>query len=133
MQDIIAGRTPRPAKDPSAKEEVSQQVEEVIAKPLQNEQGKKRLLHQLQGAASITDVPDQVFSGKMMGDGFAILPKEGTVVSPVRGKILNVFPTKHAIGLQSDGGLEILIHFGIDTVSLKGEKDLKHLYKRETK
>ncbi|MGV2913152.1 PTS sugar transporter subunit IIA, partial [Bacillus safensis] len=41
--------------------------------------------------------------------------------SPVRGKILNVFPTKHAIGLQSDGGLEILIHFGIDTVGLKGE------------
>ncbi|BBP88851.1 hypothetical protein BsIDN1_24690 [Bacillus safensis] len=52
MQDIIAGRTPRPAKDPSAKkEEVSQQVEEVIAKPLQNEQGgKKFLLHQLQGS-----------------------------------------------------------------------------------
>jgi PTS system D-glucosamine-specific IIC component len=57
----------------------------------------------------------------MMGDGFAILPTNGTVVSPVNGKILNVFPTKHAIGLESDGGKEILIHFGIDTVKLKGE------------
>ncbi|MDR6746307.1 PTS system D-glucosamine-specific IIC component [Bacillus pumilus] len=122
MQDIIAGRTPRPAKDPSAKEEVSQQVEEVIAKPLQNELGEEVFASPITGELHpITDVPDQVFSGKMMGDGFAILPTDGTVVSPVKGKILNVFPTKHAIGLQSDGGLEILIHFGIDTVSLKGE------------
>ena len=69
----------------------------------------------------ITEVPDQVFSGKMMGDGFAIEPTEGTVVSPVNGEIVNVFPTKHAIGIQSEGGKEILIHFGIDTVKLNGE------------
>ena len=47
----------------------------------------------------ITEVPDQVFAGKMMGDGFAIVPAEGTVVSPVNGKIVNLFPTKHAIGI----------------------------------
>ncbi|KXZ14735.1 PTS glucose transporter subunit IICBA [Bacillus nakamurai] len=122
MQDIIAGRTPRPEPKVSAQEEVSQQVEEVIAEPLQNEQGEEVFLAPITGEIHpITDVPDQVFSGKMMGDGFAILPEEGIVVSPVRGKVLNVFPTKHAIGLQSDGGKEILIHFGIDTVSLKGE------------
>ncbi|MBS4196295.1 N-acetylglucosamine-specific PTS transporter subunit IIBC [Lederbergia citri] len=69
----------------------------------------------------ITDVPDQVFSQKMMGDGFAIIPEKGTVVSPVDGEILNVFPTKHAIGIQSSQGYEILIHVGIDTVNLKGE------------
>jgi PTS system D-glucosamine-specific IIC component len=69
----------------------------------------------------ITDVPDQVFAGKMMGDGFAIIPADGTVSSPVNGKVINVFPTKHAIGLQSEGGKEILIHFGLDTVNLKGE------------
>jgi PTS system D-glucosamine-specific IIC component len=69
----------------------------------------------------ITEVPDQVFSDKMMGDGFAIEPEEGLVVSPVNGKIINVFPTKHAIGIESDNGKEILIHFGIDTVKLKGE------------
>lgn len=122
MQDIIAGRKPRPEPKTSAQEEVGQQVEEVIAEPLQNEIGEEVFVSPITGEIHpITDVPDQVFSGKMMGDGFAILPSEGIVVSPVRGKILNVFPTKHAIGLQSDGGREILIHFGIDTVSLKGE------------
>lgn len=69
----------------------------------------------------ITEVPDQVFADKMMGDGFAIIPTEGTVVSPVAGKIINLFPTKHAIGILSDGGREILIHVGIDTVKLKGQ------------
>ncbi|WP_438804675.1 PTS sugar transporter subunit IIA [Oceanobacillus saliphilus] len=68
----------------------------------------------------ITEVPDEVFSGKMMGDGFAIVPKEGTVLSPIDGKIVNIFPTNHAIGLESNSGREILIHIGIDTVALKG-------------
>jgi glucose PTS system EIICBA or EIICB component len=70
---------------------------------------------------SITEVPDAVFSEKMMGDGFAIKPIDGKVVSPVSGKIINVFPTKHAIGIMSEDSLEVLIHVGIDTVNLKGE------------
>ncbi len=70
---------------------------------------------------TLADVPDEVFSQKMMGDGFAIKPAAGTVVSPVKGKIVNVFPTKHAIGIEAANGKEILIHFGIDTVNLKGE------------
>jgi PTS system N-acetylglucosamine-specific IIC component len=57
----------------------------------------------------------------MMGDGFAIIPAKGSVVSPVDGKIINVFPTKHAVGIQSKQGYEILIHIGMDTVNLKGE------------
>ncbi len=69
----------------------------------------------------ITEVEDQVFSQKMMGDGFAVIPANGSVVSPVDGEILNVFPTKHAIGIKSTQGLEILIHIGMDTVNLKGE------------
>lgn len=121
MQDIIAGRTPRPVKVDEEKE-VEQQVEEVVTGPLQNEQEEDIFTAPITGEIHpITDVPDQVFSGKMMGDGFAILPSEGVVVSPIKGEVLNVFPTKHAIGLRSDGGREILIHFGIDTVSLKGE------------
>ncbi|MGG1400909.1 N-acetylglucosamine-specific PTS transporter subunit IIBC [Bacillus salipaludis] len=69
----------------------------------------------------ITEVPDQVFSQKMMGDGFGIVPANGSVVSPVDGEILNVFPTKHAICIRSKQGYEILIHIGLDTVNLKGE------------
>ncbi|WP_337018008.1 PTS glucose transporter subunit IIA [Oceanobacillus massiliensis] len=69
----------------------------------------------------ITEVPDEVFSGKMMGDGFAIVPKDGTIVSPIDGKVVNIFPTKHAIGLLSESGREVLIHIGIDTVELNGE------------
>ncbi len=70
---------------------------------------------------SLDDVPDQVFSGRMMGDGYAIEPTEGYVVSPVSGEITTFFPTKHAIGILGDNGDEILIHIGIDTVSLEGK------------
>ncbi|MDI3233467.1 glucose-specific PTS transporter subunit IIBC [Exiguobacterium antarcticum] len=70
---------------------------------------------------SLDDVPDQVFSGRMMGDGYAIEPTEGYVVSPVSGEITTFFPTKHAIGILADNGDEILIHIGIDTVSLEGK------------
>ncbi|MFC7393398.1 N-acetylglucosamine-specific PTS transporter subunit IIBC [Scopulibacillus cellulosilyticus] len=69
----------------------------------------------------ISEVPDQVFSQKMMGDGFAVNPEDGELVSPVNGTIRTLFPTKHAIGIESDDGLEILIHVGLDTVNLKGE------------
>lgn len=75
----------------------------------------------------ITEVPDEVFSQKMMGDGFAIEPANGEVYSPVSGEVVNVFPTKHAIGIISEGGHEILIHFGMDTVNLKGEGLRTHI------
>lgn len=70
---------------------------------------------------ALEDVPDPVFSEKMMGDGLAIRPTTGEVVSPVTGKIIQVFPTKHAIGILADNGAEILIHIGLETVNLKGE------------
>lgn len=68
----------------------------------------------------IEEVPDPVFSQKMMGDGFAIVPTNSTVVSPVNGKVISVFPTKHAINLLDDQGREILLHIGLETVSLNG-------------
>ena len=68
----------------------------------------------------ITQVNDPVFAGKMMGDGFAILPTSGVITSPVKGEIVNVFPTQHAVGIKTPEGLEVLVHMGIDTVELKG-------------
>lgn len=70
---------------------------------------------------NISDVPDEAFSQKMMGDGFAVKSYDGIVVSPVDAEVQLVFETKHAIGLKTETGLEILIHFGIDTVNLNGE------------
>ncbi|BBK28227.1 PTS glucose transporter subunit IIA [Staphylococcus arlettae] len=69
----------------------------------------------------IEDIPDPVFAQKMMGEGFGVNPSEGEVVSPIEGKVDNVFPTKHAIGLKAENGLELLVHIGLDTVQLDGE------------
>lgn len=68
----------------------------------------------------ITEVADDVFSQKMMGDGFAILPTNGEVFAPIAGTIINIFPTKHAVGIKTESGIEVLLHMGIDTVNLKG-------------
>ncbi|WP_141434319.1 glucose-specific PTS transporter subunit IIBC [Bacillus sp. 03113] len=122
MKDIMSGKKPRQVEK-SPEKGVEQQVEEVNPKALRNNNsGEEVFVAPLNGEIlPITEVPDAVFSGKMMGDGFAILPSEGSVVSPVDGKVVNVFPTKHALGIVSDSGREILIHVGIDTVNLKGE------------
>ena len=69
----------------------------------------------------LEDVPDPVFSEKMLGDGVAVLPENGTFYSPVDGKIVQVFDTKHAYSIMSDDGLEILVHIGLNTVELKGK------------
>ena len=68
---------------------------------------------------AISEVKDPVFSQKMMGDGFAIVPSSNEVVSPVDATIEVLFPTGHAIGLKTNDGVEILIHLGIDTVKSK--------------
>lgn len=69
----------------------------------------------------LTEVKDEVFSTKMLGDGFAIKPANGKIYAPISGKITTVFPTKHAIGITAKNNLEILVHLGIDTVELKGK------------
>ncbi|MBC5637743.1 PTS transporter subunit EIIC [Ornithinibacillus sp. BX22] len=122
MQDIMSGKKPRPAQKVDLDKEVQQQIEEVNPEALQNTNVEEEFIAPIKGEiVPITEVPDQVFSGKMMGDGFAIKPVDGLVVSPVNGKVINAFPTKHALGILSEGGREVLIHFGLDTVNLKGE------------
>lgn len=69
----------------------------------------------------ITEVKDDVFSTKMLGDGLAVKADNGEIFAPVAGEITTVFPTKHAIGITTEQGWEILIHLGLDTVELKGE------------
>ena len=68
----------------------------------------------------ITEVNDPAFSQKMMGDGYAVEPSNGQLNAPVNGKVTSVFETKHAIGILSNEGLEVLVHMGLDTVELKG-------------
>lgn len=69
----------------------------------------------------ISEVDDQVFASKMMGEGFAVLPSDGTIKAPISGVVKMIAPTKHAIGIVADDGMELLLHLGIDTVDLNGE------------
>ena len=70
---------------------------------------------------NIEDVPDVVFAEKIVGDGIAIKPTGNKMVAPVDGTIGKIFETNHAFSIESDSGIELFVHFGIDTVELKGE------------
>ncbi len=75
----------------------------------------------------LASVSDPVFSQKMMGDGFAVVPSNGEFYAPVDATVTSIFPTKHALGLLTEEGLEILIHIGLDTVSLEGKPFTVHV------
>lgn len=111
ISDIMQGKTP------------TKYEEKTVAAPLQVPvNAKEEFIAPMKGSLiSIEDTPDKTFSQKLMGDGFAISPTDGTVVSPFDGTVATLFHTKHAIGLVSDFGREVLIHVGIDTVQLNGE------------
>lgn len=124
MKDIMDRERPNPSVVKSPEKGVEQQIEEAHPDALETTVRKENdvFASPVKGELIlITEVPDQLFAGKMMGDGFAVIPTEGTIVSPVDGKIVNLFPSKHAIGILSEKGREILIHVGIDTVNLKGQ------------
>lgn len=78
-------------------------------------------------AVSLDSVPDPVFSDKVLGDGCAVIPDDGKIYSPVNGEISSIAETKHAYGFSSEDGMEILVHFGLETVALKGEGFTPHV------
>lgn len=79
------------------------------------------LYNPIQGRiVDLEDVPDEVFAQKMLGEGFAIIPSQGKVYSPFDGVIKMLFPTFHAVTIETKEGVEVLIHIGIDTVELEG-------------
>lgn len=80
----------------------------------------------------LEQVTDAVFSTKMMGDGYAINPTDGQVYVPVAGTISSIFPTKHALGITTDDGIELLLHLGLDTVELAGAPFTIHVEEGET-
>lgn len=116
-------------KEENAKEEVVVK-EEVSKKPLVN---KITIASPIKGEiVPLNKVNDETFASEMMGKGIAINPKEGKVVSPINGKVQMLFQTKHAIGLKSDDGAEILIHIGMDTVQLEGKHFTAHVKDGDT-
>ncbi|WP_274518572.1 PTS sugar transporter subunit IIA [Bifidobacterium biavatii] len=75
----------------------------------------------------IEDVPDDTFAAKILGDGFAVVPASATIVAPVSGKVTTVANARHAVGITTDSGVEVLVHVGVDTVQLGGEPFTVHV------
>lgn len=113
------------AEEPAQEEAVSQSVEkeESSEKEPAKKQGPGRILYSpFKGrAASITEAPDEAFAERMMGDGYVVFPSEGIVYAPEDCEISFIFPSKHALGLRTEDGLEYLLHIGVDTVKLEGK------------
>ena len=87
-----------------------------------NKQKKEEILAPLTGEVlALSEVPDKVFAAKTVGDGVAIKPTGNQLLAPVAGEVKQLFPTKHALGIETETGVELLIHIGINTVELDGE------------
>ncbi|TDE67513.1 PTS beta-glucoside transporter subunit IIABC [Streptococcus sp. KCJ4932] len=109
---LYGGPDVKPVTDDTAAQPVTELKElkqEIIASPMIGQ------------VVKLENVPDEVFASGAMGKGIAIDPADGTVVAPAAGEITLVFPTGHAIGMRTENGAEILIHVGMDTVSLAGK------------
>lgn len=112
IEDLLQSGAPIPAP-----------VEEVVVEKETANNQTLGIQKELQTVAAgevidLATVNDPVFSKKMMGDGFAVIPTTGEVVAPITGKVVSIFPTKHAIGMETEEGAEVLIHMGIDTVQM---------------
>jgi PTS system beta-glucosides-specific IIC component len=111
----LAAASAAPAAVVTAPRHSATAVDEIVSAPMTGE------------LVSLDDVPDKTFSKRLVGDGTAIRPTSGTVTSPVDGVVATLFPTKHAVAVRSDSGVEVLIHVGLDTVNLKGAGFTAHV------
>jgi PTS system beta-glucosides-specific IIC component len=110
--------------------ETKENTEKTVEK---DEKRKHEVVSPLNGTVlPLSEVKDAAFSSEVMGKGVAILPTEGKVVSPVNGVVTTLFKSKHAIGITSEDGVEILIHVGMDTVQLDGEHFTSHINQGDT-
>lgn len=127
LEEYLAGAPEEEAfyEEAASTEPVSQLVEteEGQEKEFPKKSGAvRKLCSPFNGrAASITETPDEAFAEKMMGDGYVVFPSEGVVYAPEDCEISFVFPSKHALGLRTEDGLEYLLHIGVDTVKLEGK------------
>ena len=114
-----AQKSEQSATDSQSEAGVSEQMP---AESVQLQTSSHILYSPLKGkAAPISESPDEAFASKAMGDGYLVMPENGTVVAPEDGEVMFVFPSKHAIGLKAADGTEYLLHIGVDTVKLNGE------------
>ncbi len=110
------------AAEPENTTETSEQVNEPEKDSIKETEGIEQVKSPLTGdIIPLKDVEDEVFASGVAGQGFAIRPSEGIVKAPCDGSVTVVFPSKHAIGLTSENGVEILIHIGLNTVMMAGE------------
>ncbi|RSL31053.1 PTS glucose transporter subunit IICBA [Salibacterium salarium] len=130
MQDIIEGRVPAKPVEETPEIDPKKEAEPAVKIDAGSPISVGSVVNG--EVISMDDVPDEVFAGKMMGDGFAMKPEDGEFVAPVDGTINNVFPTKHAIGIKTEDGLEILVHIGLDTVNMQGEGFEVHVGEGDT-
>ncbi|MBH5316804.1 PTS transporter subunit EIIC [Paenibacillus sp. GSMTC-2017] len=100
----------------------SELIREEMIKAMHRDQEQVLFHSPMQGKMiSLDDVPDPIFAGKLVGQGVAFLPDKGELVSPVKGKVIHIYPTMHAIGIKTPEGLDVLLHIGIDTSHLAGK------------
>ena len=101
---------------------IKSELEAYLAESKNIAENVHKLYSPFQGVLKpITEAPDEAFASKAMGDGYLVMPENGTVVAPEDGEVMFVFPSKHAIGLKAADGTEYLLHIGVDTVKLNGE------------
>ncbi|GBG06228.1 PTS glucose transporter subunit IIA [Paenibacillus agaridevorans] len=100
----------------------SELIREEMLKAITRDQAQVLFHSPVQGRMiSLDEVPDPIFAGKLVGNGVAFLPDKGELVSPVKGEVIHIYPTMHAIGIRTPEGLEVLLHIGIDTSKLSGK------------